>query len=53
MSGCSQACKYVEERRDAVSVGLPPLAGPLRNIASDLKTLQGEFRELRDTYAKV
>eukprot|EP00903_Cladosiphon_okamuranus_P015926 g14711.t1 len=47
-----QACKYVEERRDAVSVGLPPLAGPLRNIANDLKTLQGEFRQLRDTYAK-
>ncbi|CAM9863696.1 unnamed protein product [Ectocarpus sp. 6 AP-2014] len=48
----TQACKYVEERRDAVSVGLPPLAGPLRNISHDLKTLQGEFRQLRDAYAK-
>ncbi len=49
----SQGCKYVVERRDAVSIGLPPLAGPLRNIANDLKTLQGEFRELRDSYVKV
>ncbi|CAM9378240.1 unnamed protein product [Pylaiella littoralis] len=47
-----QACKYVEERRDTVSVGLPPLAGPLRSINQDLRTLQGEFRGLRDSYAK-
>ena len=48
-----QACKRVEERRDAASQGLPPLSGPLRNIHQELHSLQGEFRDLRNSYLKV
>lgn len=43
----------MEERRDATSPGLPPLSGPLRNIHQELHALQGEFRDLRNSYLRV
>eukprot|EP00904_Undaria_pinnatifida_P007827 jgi/Undpi1/4174/HiC_scaffold_16.g07541.m1 len=46
------ACKRVEERRDATSPGLPPLSPALRNIHQELHSLQGEFRDLRNSYLK-
>lgn len=43
----------MEERRDAVSVGLPPLVGPLKSIYNEIRALQAETRGLRDSYKKV
>lgn len=47
-----QACTFIAERNDVVSVGLPPLSGPLRSIHNEIRALQAETRALLTSYQK-